>query len=101
MSKCPIFPVLCLAQLNRASEQRRDNTPMLSDLRDSGSIEQDADAVLLLHRDELTWEERPDAGRPVEVNCNLAKHRHGSIGKFSLAFDLPSGKFYEFGRRGA
>ncbi len=94
-------PVLCLAQLNRASEQRRDNTPMLSDLRDSGSIEQDADAVLLLHRDDLTWEERPDAGKPVEVNCNLAKHRHGSIGKFPLAFDLPSGKFYEFGKRGA
>ncbi len=91
-------PVLCLAQLNRASEQRRENTPMLSDLCDSGSIEQDADAVLLLHRDDLTWEERPDAGQPVEVNCNLAKHRHGSIGKFCLAFDLPSGKFFELGR---
>ena len=65
-------PVLCLAQLNRASEQRQDKRPSLADLRDSGAIEQDADAVLLLHREDMYWKERPDEGQPVTVECILA-----------------------------
>lgn len=91
-------PVLCLAQLNRASEQRADKKPTLADLRDSGAIEQDADAVLLLHREDMYWMERPDEDEPVIVECNLAKHRHGSMGQLSLGLDLPTGTFAELRR---
>lgn len=88
-------PVLCLAQLNRASEQRQDKRPSLADLRDSGAIEQDADGVLLLHREDMYWKERPDEGRPVTVECILAKHRHGAVGTVTLALDLQCGLFVE------
>lgn len=88
-------PVLCLAQLNRASEQRSDKRPSLADLRDSGAIEQDADAVLLLHREDMYWKERPDEGQPVTVECILAKHRHGAVGTVTLALDLQCGLFVE------
>lgn len=88
-------PVLCLAQLNRASEQRQDKRPSLADLRDSGAIEQDADGVLLLHREDLYWAERPDEGQPVTVECILAKHRHGAVGTVTLALDLQCGLFVE------
>jgi replicative DNA helicase len=71
-------PVIALAQLNRSSEARADKRPMLSDLRDSGEVEQDADAVLLLHR-------ATEAGDIIE--CNLAKHRQGQTGTFFLDFD--------------
>ena len=88
-------PVLCLAQLNRASEQRQDKRPSLADLRDSGAIEQDADGVLLLHREDMYWAERPDEGQPVTVECILAKHRHGAVGTVTLALDLRCGLFVE------
>lgn len=91
-------PVLCLAQLNRASEQRADKKPTLADLRDSGAIEQDADAVLLLHREDMYWAERPGEGEPVIVECTLAKHRHGSMGQLPLGLDLPTGTFAELRR---
>lgn len=91
-------PVLCLAQLNRASEQRSDKRPSLADLRDSGAIEQDADAVLLLHREDMYWKERPDEGQPVTVECILAKHRHGAVGTVTLALDLQCGLFVEYRR---
>jgi replicative DNA helicase len=71
-------PIIALAQLNRTSESRADKRPMLSDLRDSGEVEQDADAVLLLHR-------ATEAGDILE--CNLAKHRQGPTGTFYLDFD--------------
>lgn len=69
-------PIIALAQLNRASEARADKRPQLYDLRDSGEIEQDADAVLLLH----------PAGDGV-LECHLAKHRNGPTGIFWLDFD--------------
>ncbi len=75
-------PIIALAQLNRASESRADKRPQLSDLRDSGEIEQDADAVLLLH----------PAGEGV-LECNLAKHRQGPTGVFWLDFDAPTMRF--------
>ena len=88
-------PVLCLAQLNRASEQRQGKYPSLADLRDSGAIEQDADGVLLLHREDMYRPERPDEGQPVTVECILAKHRHGAVGTVTLALDLQCGLFVE------
>lgn len=75
-------PVVVLAQLNRNVEQRSDKIPMLSDLRESGSIEQDADVVMLVHRPEVYNKE----DRPGEADIILAKHRNGPTGTFPLAF---------------
>lgn len=84
------IPVLCLAQLNRASEQRADKTPGLADLRDSGAIEQDADAVLLMHRPDLYESER---GELVFVSTQVAKNRHAGMKSFQLGFSLQTGRF--------
>ena len=81
-------PVLCLTQLNRANEQRADKRPMLSDLRESGAAEEDADGVLLLYRDDYygkTGRERKPP-EPVMVDVHLAKNRHGSTGHVDLCF---------------
>lgn len=72
-------PVIALSQLNRASEQRMDKQPQLSDLRESGAVEQDADVVILLHR-ELTEETRND------LKVLVAKNRHGRTGVVELQF---------------
>lgn len=77
-------PVIALAQLNRQSEARADRRPMLSDLRDSGEVEQDADAVLLLHR-------ASDDGAVIEAI--LAKHRSGPTGSFWLKFQAETMTF--------
>ncbi len=75
-------PVLAAAQLSRAVEQRQDKHPMLSDLRDSGSIEQDADIVMFLYRDEYY---NPDTTeRPNIAEIAIAKHRHGPTGSVDL-----------------
>lgn len=90
-------PVLCLAQLNRQSEQRLDKKPMLSDLRDSGAIEQDADGVLLLHRPALHWEDaqkpKPWESQPFEVH--IAKNRHGPTGAVTLNWYASNGRFQD------
>src|SRR5690625_1861577 len=67
-------PVIAVSQLNRGAEQRTDKKPMLSDLRESGAIEQDADMVILLHRDDAYERESPRAG---EADFIVAKHRNG------------------------
>jgi replicative DNA helicase len=85
-------PVLAAAQLSRAVEQRADKRPMLSDLRESGSIEQDADVVLLMHRNE----EETDPGQTELV---VAKHRHGPTGRIDLRFN-PSLSYFENNQRG-
>jgi replicative DNA helicase len=67
-------PVIALSQLNRGPEQRADKRPQLSDLRESGAIEQDADLVILLHREDMYERESPRAG---EADLIVAKHRNG------------------------
>lgn len=74
--------VLLVSQLSRALEHRTDKRPMLSDLRDSGSIEQDADVVLMLYRDRYYNE---DAAEDVG-ELHVAKHRNGPVGKLTLTF---------------
>ena len=76
-------PVLALSQLSRAVESRADKRPMLSDLRESGSIEQDADAVLFIYREDYYIE---DTDRQNIADVIVAKHRHGSTGSVSLYF---------------
>lgn len=86
-------PVLVLAQLNRAPTDRRDPTPQLSDLRDSGAIEQDADGVILLHRVDYYTREGQAMQDPIsDLQVIVAKNRHGPTGECSLAFDMAGSK---------
>ena len=83
MCSSDLVPVIALSQLNRGSEQRTDKRPQVSDLRESGSIEQDADMVILLHREDMYDKESPRAG---EADLIVAKHRNGPTKTIELAF---------------
>lgn len=82
-------PVVALSQLNRGSEMRQDKIPQLADLRESGSIEQDADVVFLVHRPDFYNKE----DRPGEADIIMAKHRNGPTDTFHLAFLGANSKF--------
>ena len=82
-------PVVALSQLNRGPEMRNDKKPQLSDLRESGSIEQDADVVFLVHRPDFYDKE----DRPGEADIIMAKHRNGPTETFHLAFLGATSKF--------
>ena len=86
------IPVIAISQLNRGAEQRQDKRPMLSDLRESGSLEQDADMVILLHREDAYERDSPRAG---EADFILAKHRNGPTGTVTVAFQGHYSRFVD------
>src|SRR5919197_5612333 len=83
-------PILAMSQLSRAVEQRHDKRPLLSDLRDSGAIEQDADMVMFLYRDEYY---NPDSDQQGLAEVILAKHRNGPTDSLKLSFLKRYAKF--------
>ncbi|MFE4829809.1 replicative DNA helicase [Streptomyces sp. NPDC056672] len=88
------IPIIALSQLNRGPEHRTDKRPQISDLRESGSIEQDADMVILLHREDAYEKESPRAG---EADLIVAKHRNGPTGVITVAFQGHYSRFVDMG----
>ena len=88
-------PVVAVAQLNRGPEQRSDKRPLLADLRESGSIEQDSDVVILLHREDAYEPESPRAG---EADFIVAKHRNGPTATVTVAFQGHYSRFTDMAR---
>jgi len=86
-------PVIALSQLNRSVEQRENKKPVMSDLRESGAIEQDADMILFIYRDEVYDKNTPRKG---EADIDLAKHRNGETGHFVLTFQGQYTRFQNF-----
>jgi replicative DNA helicase len=86
------IPVIALSQLNRGVESRTDKRPMMSDLRESGSLEQDADVVVLLHREDAYERESPRAG---EADLIIAKHRNGPTATITVAFQGHYSRFVD------
>ena len=87
-------PVIALSQLSRGVESRQDKRPMLSDLRESGALEQDADLVMFLYRDAYYNREDNNAQTREDVELILAKHRNGPTGNIKLAFEKEINAFY-------
>jgi replicative DNA helicase len=85
-------PIVALSQLNRGPEQRSDKRPMMSDLRESGSLEQDADMVILLHREDMYEKE---SLRPGEADLIVAKHRNGPTRDITVAFQGHYSRFVD------
>jgi replicative DNA helicase len=88
-------PIIALSQLNRGPEQRADKKPMVSDLRESGSLEQDADIVILLHREDAYEKESARAG---EADLIVGKHRAGATETISVAAQLHYSRFKDLAR---
>jgi replicative DNA helicase len=89
------LPVICASQLNRGVEYRSDKRPLLGDLRESGSLEQDSDLVMFIYRDEVY---NPDSERRGEAEVIVAKHRNGPTGNVHLAFMNQYTKFASIAR---
>lgn len=84
-------PIISLSQLSRKVEERGDKMPMLSDLRDSGAIEQDADIVMFIHREEYYDKENPEVKNKATIS--IAKQRNGPVGNIDLLFQGSTTKF--------
>jgi len=91
-------PVVALSQLSRNVESRQDKRPMLSDLRESGSLEQDADIVMFIYRKDYYEHEQNNPDQREDVELILAKHRNGPIGKVDLAFEKNISAFYSIAK---
>lgn len=89
-------PVICLSQLSRAVEQRQDKHPMMSDLRESGDLEQDADMIIFLYRDEYY---NPESEKKSIAEVIIAKQRSGPVGTVEAGFIKEVGRFLNFDRR--
>lgn len=89
-------PVLALSQLSRAVESRPDQIPKLSDLRESGSLEQDADVVMFIYREDRV---KPNMAQKGIAEIHIAKHRNGPIGKISLKFDEEHATFWSLEKK--
>jgi replicative DNA helicase len=87
-------PVIALSQLSRAVEQRPDKKPQLSDLRESGNLEQDSDLVMFIYRDDYYEEENSE--RPGEADLIIAKHRNGAVGRVTLTFHKEYPRFMNY-----
>ena len=90
-------PVIALSQLSRAAEQRTEKKPQLSDLRDSGAIEQDADVVLLMFRQDYYSDNENNDQLNSQADIRVAKNRNGSTGVFHLTFERELTRFRNHG----
>jgi replicative DNA helicase len=94
------IPVVVIAQLNRQAEGREGHRPRMSDLRESGAIEQDADVVVLLHREDYYTQDRPDAEPPTNIaDVIVAKQRNGPTGAIQLQWDRRMTRFHNLSRQ--
>lgn len=92
------IPIICLSQLSRSVEKREDKKPIMSDLRDSGAIEQDADIIMFLYRKEYyehNTTDQDDGNSIHDTELIIAKHRNGATGTVNLSFNLRYGKFVD------
>ena len=99
------MPIICLSQLNRSPEGREDHRPRMSDLRESGSIEQDADVVMMLHREEYyhtdpEWAD-DNADKMGVAEVILTKQRNGPTGTVGLQFNANTTRFNNLTRLGS
>lgn len=93
-------PILALSQLSRGLEKRENKKPMMADLRESGSLEQDADIVMFLHRDDYFNNDEDHTYNPLsETKLIIAKHRNGELAEIDMRFDKSIMKFYEVDER--
>ncbi|BDU67410.1 MAG: replicative DNA helicase [Candidatus Tyloplasma litorale] len=85
------IPIIALSQLSRKVEDRNDKRPIMSDIRESGAIEQDADIIMFLYRDDYYENDSENKGPLSNLEVNVAKHRNGSTGKINLGLNLETG----------
>ena len=90
-------PIIALSQLSRGVEARTNKRPLMSDLRESGAIEQDADLIVLLYRDDYYNPDSPEKG---VCELILAKHRNGPVGTVKLLFQPSQTKFFNLAKQG-